>query len=400
MKVLVLTSSLPTPSWGAGTRNYYFLKALATRYTVSLLSLVEREEDVEKATLLNDFVHTIKCVTRPANSKKRKEQLTYLAQGKSYSIASNSFPAVQEALDQLCAEDHYEMVLFESALMANYRVPQGMKCIIDEHNVEYELLWRTFKREAVVGWRKWYNWWESSLLKPVEIALCKKADLVLATSERDGSTLREKLPSAVVDVVPNGVDIEVFQSDTLDQPSHQIIFTGAMNYYPNIDAVLTFAKNSWPLIKAQIPDATWLIVGREPPSQVKALESLAGVTVTGSVADVRPYMATSAVAIAPLQIGGGTRLKILEAFAMSRPVVSTSIGCEGLSVTHEKNLLIADHPEEFAQAVIRLLQNPQMRTQLGSAGRLLVEQEYSWESCGARLLHILEEHMSEREKVC
>jgi polysaccharide biosynthesis protein PslH len=398
MKVLVLTPSFPSPTWGAGTRNYYFLKALAKYHRVSLLSLIEKKEDLEQISLLEDFVHSVKYVQRPP-VRKRMKQLTYLARLRSYSIESNVLAEVQAALDAFFAEDDYDAVLFESVFVSNYRLPAGIKRLVDQHNVEYEVLWRTFRNESG-GWRKWYNWWESRILKPAEIKLCRRADLVLTTSERDSRILKRVLPSTAIEVVPNGVDIRVFQSDSTEPTPYQIIFTGAMNYYPNIDAVISFARNCWPLIREQVPQATWVIAGREPPLEVKSLEDLPGVTVTGSVPDVRPYLAASAVAIAPLQIGGGTRLKILEAFAMSKAVVSTSIGCEGLAVASEEHLLVADRPEEFAQAVIKFLNNPEMRTSFGRAGRALVEAEYSWERCGAQLLHALETHIPEREQVC
>lgn len=395
MKMLVLTPSLPSPTWGAGTRNFYFLKALAEHHTVTLLSLVDKEEDLQHLSRLEDFVHTVRYVVRPP-AKKRYQQLTSLLRWRSYSVECNELPEVQAALDAAFAEAEYDAVLFESVLVSRYRLPSNVKRIIDQHNVEYELLWRTFLHETG-GWRKWYNWLESRILKPVELDLCKKADLVLATSAQDGQTLKQALPAARIEVVPNGVDVEFFQHTPAPSTSNQIIFTGAMNYYPNIDAVLTFAKNCWPFIHAQVPQVTWKIVGREPPSEVKNLGELPGVTVTGGVPDVRPYLAESAVALAPLQVGSGTRLKILEAFATGKAVVSTSIGCEGLAIEPGKHLLISDQPEEFAAAVIHLLQNPTLRNELGDAGRALVETEYSWSGCGAQLLRILEAHLPERE---
>ena len=398
MKLLVLTPSFPTPTWGAGTRNYYLLKALATHHTVSLLCLVDEKERREESSL-ESFVHTIRCVVRPSSSEKRIRQLVHMLQRKSYWIGVNTLAEVQATLDALLAAEQYDAVLFESALISAYRLPAGVKRIIDEHNIEYELLWRTFRHEASV-WRKWYNWWESGTLKPAEIQLCKRADLVLTTSEQNCQSLKRLLPAANVEVVPNGVDIDVFQAGSTEQVPFQIVFTGALNYYPNVDAVMFFARHCWPLIRAEVPAASWLIVGREPPPEVRKLTDLPGITVTGSVPDVRPYLSTASVAIAPLQIGSGTRLKILEAFAMKKAVVSTSIGCEGLTVTAGKHLLIADHPGEFARAVIDLVRDSEMRAALGNAGRTLVEKEYSWEACGARLLRALETYMQEKEHVC
>jgi len=265
-----------------------------------------------------------------------------------------------------------------------------VKVIIDEHNLEYEIRLRTYERES--AWlRKWYNWLEGHLLKPVEIKRCGEADAVLVTSERERRALKRLLPQRMIEVVPNGVDIEFFHGQCTEQAVEcRIIFTGAIDYYPNTDAVLFFSQQCWPLIRAQVPAVTWQIVGKNPPPQVQRLASLPGVTVTGPVPDVRPYLASATVAIAPILIGSGTRLKLLEAFAMRKAVVSTSIGCEGLAVEPGKHLLVADQPAAFAQAVVELLGDAEKRGKLAGAARSLVEAEYSWEQCGARLLHVLE----------
>ena len=401
MKLLMLSPSFPSPTWGFRTRNYYLLKTLARKHTISLLSLVNRSEIEEcDLSLLKDFVHTAQIVVRPAPPSKRLQQLMCILRGRSYFLEYNSSTEMQRALDLLLLEEHYDAVLFESALIAGYRLPEGVKCIVDQHNIEHELLWRTYQHET--AWlRKWYNRLESRLLRPMEIERCSKADVVLTTSERERLLLKSILPHSIIEVVPNGVDIEAFRHNALGEVPGQIIFTGAMNYYPNIDAVTFFAQRCWPLIRAQIPGATWAIVGYDPVPEVRRLAELPGVTVTGSVPDVRPYLAASTVAITPLQIGGGTRLKILEALAMQKAVVSTSIGCEGLSVVPGEHLVVEDEPEALAQAVVAFLNNPEMRAAYGSAGRALVEAEYSWEHCVGRLLRVLDTNLlEEREQVC
>ncbi len=399
MKLLILMPSFPSPTWGAGTRNYYFLRALAAQHTVSLLCLIDEKEDRTGLPALEKYVHKVRYVFRPSSSIRRKQQLLSMARLKSYSLTSNRSEEVQQALDKLLAEEHFDAVFFESALIADYRLPQGVKRVIDQHNVEYALLRRTFERESS-HLRKWYNWLEYHLLRPAEVRLCAQADVVLTTSEPDCLLLKETLPGQDIQVVPNGVDLETFQCDFSTPLSNQLVFTGAMNYYPNIEAVLSFARRCWPQIRERIPNATWKIVGREPPLEVKRLEELPGVIVTGTVSDVRPYLNSSSVAIAPLQVGGGTRLKILEAFAMGKAVVSTSIGCEGLSVVPGKHLVVADRPEDFAEAVITLLLDPEKCQALGRAGRTLVEEEYSWERCCDQLLSVLGARIQERQVVC
>jgi sugar transferase (PEP-CTERM/EpsH1 system associated) len=392
MKLLMVSPIFPSPTWGGGTRCYQLLKTLAREHMVSLLALVDDPRlDERDVALVNDLADTVQIAVRPAPLPKRLQQLLYAIHRRSYATGINSF--LQKDLDRLLLNDNYDAIIFESALIAGYSLPEGVKRIVDQHNIEHELLWRAGQHET--SWmRKWYNRLESRLLQPIEVERCRKAHLIVTTSERDRSTLKGILPHSVIEVVPNGVDIEAFRSASDEEVAGQIIFTGAMNYYPNIDAVTFFAQHCWALVQAQIPGATWKIVGSNPLPEVWKLAELPGVTVTGSVPDIQPYLAASAVAIAPLRIGSGTRLKILEALAMQKAVVTTSIGCEGLSVVHGKHLSVADQPEAFAQAVVDLLHNEQLRLAYGTAGRSLVESEYSWERSGSHLLQILETYVT------
>jgi len=383
---------LPYPTSGARARNYYLLKALAHRHTVSLLALVDIAEAgaYNDQSLPEDFAHITRVIPRPTPHSKRWQQLITAARGKSYLLNLFTSVEMQDALDTIMACDHYDVVLFESVLISGYRVPGNVKVVIDQHNIEHELLQRTYQHERM-SLRRFYNWQEYRLIKQAEIERCRKANLILVTSERERLLLKSMLPRNVIEVVSNGVDTDAFRGMCAEQEvAKRIVFTGAMNYHPNVDAVLSFAQKCWPLIRAQVPDAGWQIVGRNPPPEVQRLAELPGVTVTGSVPDVRPYLTASGVAIAPLHIGSGTRLKILEALAMRKAVVSTSLGCEGLSVVPGKHLIVAEEPEAFAQAVIELMKHPEKRRALGMAGRSLVEAEYSWERCGNQLLHALE----------
>lgn len=392
MNLLMVCPHLPYPSWGAGIRNYYLLKALASKHTVSLLALVDdAEQHNDGLSLLQDFVQEVQLIACPLPRFKRLHQLLHMARGHSYLLAQHERVKIQHALNTLLAHQRCDAVLFESIFVAGYQLPGEANVIIDQHNVEHELLARIYQREQ--NWlRKWYNWRECRLLKPIEAERCQKATLVLATSERDQRALESLLHRHDIAVVPNGVDIERFWSfQTGVEVAGRVVFTGAMNYYPNIDAVLFFAHSCWPLIQAHIPGVSWFIVGRHPPVEVRQLARLPGVTVTGGVPDVRPYLAEAELAIAPLRTGSGTRLKILEALAMSKAVVSTSIGCEGLSVEPGKHLLVADSAHTFAQAVITLLQNRARRVVLGDTGRELIEAAYSWKECGDRLLQVLDQ---------
>lgn len=396
MKLLMVSAYLPDLNSAAGERNYHFLRTLARQHTVSLLSLMDGPmvEAYDVKSPLEHLAHPVQLIPHTIPHSKRWRQLLNLARGSSYLLNLFALPEVQSALDKILSSEHYDAVFFESVLIAGYRLPEGVKVIIDQHNIEHELLQRAYEQEK--RWlRKWYNWYEYRLVKQAEMERCRKADLILVTTERERQILKALLPENVIEVVRTGVYVDSFREiySTQEVP-HQIIFTGTMNYYPNINAVLLFAQQCWPRIRAQVPDATWKIVGRNPPAEVQRLAELPGVTVTGAVPDVRPYLAASAVAIAPLQIGSGTRVKILEAFAMRKAVVSTTVGYQGLVVESGKHLLIADQAEEFAQAVVDLLHNPSRRIALGNAGRALVEAEYSWEQAGTQLLHVLDDSNS------
>ena len=398
MNILIVSANIPSPTWGAGSRNYYLLKELAKGHRVSLLALNERSEKhmLSDLSLLEHLTYSTHVVTI-SSLPKRWRQFIDLLSGKSSVLNAHTFVEMQDAINELFTREAFDLVLFESVLIANYRLPRKVKVVIDQHNIEFELQRRTFEQET--AWlRKGYSWLESSRLKPVELNICQQADLVLVTSQREKMTLSALLPGTSIEVVPNGVDIEKFRdTEVVEEVPNQIIFSGTMDYYPNIHAVLLFAQRCWPLIQAQVPNATWLIAGRNPPTEIRNLAELPGITVTGTVPDVRPYLASSTVAIAPLQIGSGTRLKILEALAMRKAVVTTSVGCEGLTVENNKHLLITDPSEEFARAVVTLLNNPELRTTLGNAGRALIEADYSWEYSGSRLLQVLETHFEERK---
>jgi sugar transferase (PEP-CTERM/EpsH1 system associated) len=392
MNLLIVSAHLPDPRYTAGERNYYFLKALAQRHTVSLLSLVDSSEiDFSHERLqLEDLANPVRLIPFKIPQFKRLKQLLSMVRGRSFFLRLFLLNEMQAALDEMLAHGHQDVVFFENSLIAGYRLPVGVKVIIDQHNIEHELLRLTYQQEK--RWlRKWYNWYEYRLVMPVELERCRNADLVVMTSERERLLLQELLPESVIEEVRTGLNLETYgEIESVQEIPHQIVFTGTMNYYPNISAALFFAQHCWPIIRANVPDASWQIVGRNPPPEVSRLGELPGVSVTGSVPDVRPYLASSAVAIAPLLVGSGTRVKILEAFAMRKAVVSTTVGYQGLDVESEKHLLVADQPEAFAEAVIRLLHNPAQRIDLGNAGRALVEEEYSWEQSALRLLDIVD----------
>ena len=234
--------------------------------------------------------------------------------------------------------------------------------------------------------------WEKLLRYEIEVL--KKYKVYITTSEKEKELISEYYNDAEICVIENGVDTEFFSHRERTDQNPNIVFTAWFKYYPNTQAAIDFVKNVFPKIKKEIPDLKFYIVGKEPPQKVKDLEKTEGVIVTGFVDDVRKYIANADAAVIPLQIGGGTRLKILEAMSMKIPVVSTILGAEGLDVEDGKNILIAKDDTEFAEKVIKVIRDKNLSEQLSDNGRILMEEKYEWEKIGCKLNDFLNDFVN------
>ena len=269
-------------------------------------------------------------------------------------------------------------------LFASMNVPMdgSAPVVLFEHNVEYQI----WQRLAALERRPWIRpilELEWRKLRAREADACRRADLTIAVSADDRQRLERLAPGINAVSIPTGVDTCYFTPQPGAQRPAHLVFSGSMDWHPNEDAVLYFMESILPGIRAQMPETTFTVVGRNPTSRLReAADRVGGVTVTGTVNDVRPFIAEGAVYVVPLRAGGGTRLKIFEAFAMARPVVSTTVGAEGLGIKPGLHYTRVDDPREFANAVVSLLRDPARRAQLGSAGRHLVETCYSWPTIG------------------
>jgi len=215
-------------------------------------------------------------------------------------------------------------------------------------------------------------------------------DACITVSENDRERLLELVPGTSVFVVPNGVDLDYFSPRPEIPKSKNLAFIGSMDYPANIDAVRWFTDQILPEIKNHAADLHFFIIGKNPPPDIQALNDDPQVTVTGFVEDVRPYLAESQVFVVPLRYGGGTRLKILDAWAMGKAVVSTSIGAEGLNATHNHNILLSDNPEPFARYILDLLTYPNKRKEIENNGRKSVKENYSWKHISEKLEEVYE----------
>jgi glycosyltransferase involved in cell wall biosynthesis len=261
--------------------------------------------------------------------------------------------------------------------MPNLPVRTAVPIVLFEHNVEY-MIWKRLHevekspaRRALLAleWRK---------MRAYEARACARAGLTVAVSEPDGALLRASAPGADVRAIPTGVDTVYFHPNGGGEAPATLVFTGSMDWYPNEDAIIYFIESILPGIRREVPGVSLAVVGRDPSERLRAAAAAAGIHMTGTVPDVRPYVAQAMVYVVPLRVGGGTRLKIFEALAMGKAVVSTRVGAEGLPLVPGQHFLEADSPEGFAREVVTLLSDPGRRRTLGLAGRRLMEERYSW----------------------
>ena len=377
MRCLFLTPFLPFPPRDGGrVRMFELMRGLAARHEVDLLSLGSADEEAI-AGLTGAGVGVVDVIPAPAGSVPRA-----LARGTSVYHARYASDRFETALRARLRRRDYDVVQCEYAYMAQYRQPASPAAwVLDQHNIEYQLN-ASMLRTRGPAYRL-YARRELRLRRREEIAAFRAAEHVLAVSDLDRETIRRDAPGTAVTVVPNGVALDEFLP--AEDRGSGAVYVGKMDYLPNVDAVRWFCERVLPAVRARRPDFTLTIVGSRPTDAVRALERTPGVRVTGEVPDTRPHLRDAAIVVVPVRAGGGTRLKVLEAFASGRAVVSTRLGCEGIAVADSEHLLLADDAEAFAGAVLRLLDDPDLRASLAARAQELVEQRYGWQAIVERL---------------
>jgi glycosyltransferase involved in cell wall biosynthesis len=395
LSVLFVTPFLPSPpTFGAQRRLHELISGVAALHDTSVLSLVDPTENAEAAIrATEEYCRRVVTVANPAyhagHAAKRLRQLASLGSPHSYEWQGHNEERFSAALEQMLAH-HYDVVHFELAPMAAYAAACAGKegrpiLCLDEHNIEYDIVRRTAAVEASVL-RHVYSAIEWRKVRREERHAWSHLDGCTVTSVRDQVMLLSEAPAAHTAVVPNGVDLDFFHPSPQPPPREplKLLFFGAIDYYPNTDAMLFFLHDVFPQLAARYPQLCLSIVGRKPPESIVAQQS-ATVEVTGVVDDLRPWLERANVVVVPLRIGGGTRLKILEAMAMGKAVVSTTLGAEGLDVVPERDLLLADDPATLAAQVGRLLDDSELGQRIGASARQLVESRYSWHAAVERL---------------
>jgi sugar transferase (PEP-CTERM/EpsH1 system associated) len=395
MHILWLKSDLLLPLDNGGRlRTWNLMRHLAKRHDITYVGFSEPHQSAADVAGMGEICAGVIAIPRsdPPKGSWRfyADAARHLADPLPYAVGKYRSRAFARRLRDLLAARTFDLIVCDFLFPA-INLPRALPCpaVLFAHNVESEIWRRHWETRTSTLGRFLYGMQYRRMLRYEPRAMAR-FDGVLAVSEADGETFRRLYPDVIrrpVHIVPTGVDTQYFAPAARPSPpkSRSLVFTGSMDWLPNEDAMLFFCRETLPLIRREEPEVTLSIVGRAPTPAVSALARQPGVIVTGRVEDVRPFVRDAAVYVVPLRIGGGTRLKIFEAMAMAKAVVSTGVGAEGLPVTDGEHVCLADEPPAFASAVVRLLRDVDRRRHLEAAARTLVLERYDWSAVAGRL---------------
>jgi len=381
---------------GGKIRSYNMLKALKRNCHVTYLTLDDGTAGPEARELASEYCHELVCIPHRRREKFTTgfyvELMLNLTSELPYAIKKYESAAMRDEVAKRVAERSFDVLVCDFLAPA-VNVPLNLDCasVLFQHNVE-AMIWKRHHEVQTNAAKKAYLFRQWQKMLTFEAKMCPQFDCVVAVSREDKKQMQEEYDVKNIYDVPTGVDTDFFRpSGERQTRPHNLVFTGSMDWLPNEDAIRYFTEQIMPRIKHSIPDATLTVVGRDPyPGLVELSKRDASIVVTGRVDDVRPYMEEAAVYIVPLRIGGGTRLKIFEAMAMEKPIVSTSIGAEGLPVSDGEDILLADTPESFAGAVIRLFQQEDLATEIGRRAAAKVREQFGWDTVAESFASICE----------
>jgi len=401
MNIIIVCRELPyPPDSGTKIRMYNLLKRLSRNNCIALLCYDFGVGAEKKIPGIQDYCVTIKLVRPRISSKIRQvpDLLMNFMRGEPLCAKYEKSKSMKDAIQELIKTTAPDLIHFDDPYLAtnsDFENKDNIIRTITYIDVDSQKYLRMYKIEKNIR-KKAMLLLDLLLLKRWEEASVKKADLNIAMSPVDAKNLKPRTGEANITVIPNGVDTGVFKFDRSGTKIDTISFIGDLGYLPNQDAVLFFYQEILPIIRRKIQGVKFMIVGRNPGPEVQDLKNDPHVIVTGEVANVIPYYYKSAVVAVPLRSGGGTRIKILEAMSLGRPVVTTAIGCEGLDVKDGEHLLIANEPEQFAEKIALLLKDRQMYDHISTQGRQLVEIEYDWGKIAGRLIDAYTELIAQR----
>lgn len=403
MKILFLTTRLPYPlDGGAKIRTWNLFSYAAGRHDVTLLTFLHSESDRRWVSTVQSLAPTarIETVEHP-DSRFRIARgwatAARLLSARPYTVVKYDLNAMRRRIETLIARDNFDLIHCDQIHMAQYLIGRTrLPIVLNEHNIESLLLQRVADVQRNPVLRRFYQR-QQRKMEAYERTACAASDRVLTVSAMDRDRLARLAPDAASSVVTNGVDTDSFRPMETAPGPPTLVFTGLMDWMPNVEGVIFFIKEILPHVRKAVPGVRFAVVGRDPVARLRRVAVREpDVVVTGGVPDVRPWLAGAAVVVVPLQTGGGTRLKILEAMAMGRPVVSTRVGAEGLDLEDGREICIADDPFKFAERTVALLSNRAEAARIGQAARWRVVKSYGWPVAGRQLLEAYEQVVQAR----
>ena len=402
VRILWLKTELLHPvDKGGKIRSYNMLKALKHNCHITYLTLDDGTADNTARELASEYCHELVCIPHRRREKFTTgfyvELVLNLASDLPYAIKKYESAQMRREIEKRVGKFD---VLICDFLAPAVNVPRDLNCatVLFQHNVE-AMIWKRHYEVQTNAARKAYLFRQWRKMFDFEAATCPRYDCVVAVSREDREQMEREYHVENVYDVPTGVDTEFFRPNgSVERQSHNLVFTGSMDWLPNEDAIRYFTEQIMPRIKQSVPGVTLTVVGRDPyPGLLELSKRDPSVIVTGRVEDVRPYMDQAAVYIVPLRIGGGTRLKIYEAMAMEKAIVSTSIGAEGLPVTNGTEILLADTPESFADSVVKLFQDTDLADEIGQRAAARVRQDFGWDTVANSFEAICEKAMGHKK---
>ncbi len=391
MRVLVIDEEIPLPlNTGKRLRTFNLLKQLAGRHELLLVSRYhEGMHDYDRESFEQAGMKSL-VVPHPIRKKTGVRFYGALAANlispEPYSATSQYSKPYISALKKLLLEEDFDVLHCENIAYArNIEQFHSIPSVLVAHNLETMIWKRRYEVENNIL-RKVYTYFQWKKMDRYERKAFRWFDHIVAVSGADRDLIAGRGSDATITVIENGVDTDYFTASAVQEKPFSLVFTGSLDWFPNEDCMIYFLGEIWPRVLKKFPACTLTIVGRNPGNALA--ERAAGhpsVRLTGTVEDVRPFIDEAAVYVVPLRVGGGSRLKILEAFSMNKPVVSTSIGAEGLDVQDRRELIIADSPGDFADALGEMFIDQRLRESLAENGRSLVLKQYRWESLAEKL---------------
>jgi glycosyltransferase involved in cell wall biosynthesis len=386
MRVAIVDEELPyPPNSGKRIRTFQLISRLAERHQITYVCHRNADaEEVEQAeAVFGELGIETMVVSRPVQPRSGPGFYGRLAANLlsplPYSVTSHTSDELLHAMRTV--NDRQDIDLWQAEwtpYAQSFQVLGNARRLIMAHNVESQI-WRRYYESEPNPLKRWYIGLQWRKYERFERRVFQQADLTVGVSDEDVALIRDKFAGKRVEVISNGVDTAFFQPDRAERDPNQVLFLGSLDWRPNLDAVDQLLSMVVPAVRAQEPSARLCLVGRNPPEALcRRAASMPGVELHANVPDVRPFLDHSALMVVPLRIGGGSRLKILEAFAAGLPVISTRVGAEGLRVRDGDQLAIVDHPEQMAARILTSLRDPRLGLAQAEAGRRLVEEEYDW----------------------